>query len=58
MHLHYKGYEIFNDSSYYDMIAVRKIGITTWNETHHVTSIEEAKAFVNSILKAGNKTGT
>lgn len=43
----YKGYEIFSDSSYYDMIAVRKQGHRLFEQSVHVNTIKQAKAFVD-----------
>ncbi len=53
----YKGYEIFFDDCYYGMIAVRPVGCRDFNKTQHVCSEAEAKAYVNSILRDGNKIG-
>lgn len=51
----YKNYEIFFDDCYYGMIAVRPVGCRDFNKTQHVGTEKEAEAYVDSILKAGNK---
>lgn len=43
----YKGYEIFPDRSYYDLIACRKEGCKSWHETEHFDTVEEAKEYVD-----------
>ena len=45
----YKGYEIFSDASYYDMICIRKKGSIDFNETIHVATIQEAKQTIDEI---------
>ena len=45
----YKGYELFSDSSYSDMIAIRKRGTRDFTETIHNATIEEAKDTVDEI---------
>ena len=47
----YKGYEIFFDSSYYGMVAVRKIGCKDFNKTQHVDDVDAAKRYVDALLK-------
>lgn len=43
----YKGYEIFSDPSFYDLIACRKEGSKSWHETEHFDTVEEAKGWVD-----------
>jgi uncharacterized membrane protein len=45
----YKGYELFSDASYYDMICIRKKGSSDFNETIHTSTIQEAKSTVDEI---------
>lgn len=45
----YKGYELFSDAAYYDMICIRKKGFKNFNETIHVSTMEEAKKTVDEI---------
>jgi hypothetical protein len=45
----YKGYELFSDASYYDMICIRKKGSRDFNETIHVDTIQEAKETIDEI---------
>lgn len=45
----YKGYELFSDASYFDMICIRKMGSADFNETMHVSTIEEAKQMIDEI---------
>ena len=46
----YKGYEIFSDESYFDMICLRKQGDNDFNEAIHVSTIEEAKKAIDEII--------
>lgn len=52
----YKGYEIYFDRSYYDLVAYRKIGERRFEYTHHCTSVEYAKKSINKIIKKEKKT--
>jgi hypothetical protein len=45
----YKGYELFNDAAYFDMICIRKIGSKNFNETIHVSTVEEAKKAIDEM---------
>ena len=36
----YKGYEIFSDPAYFDMVCIRKTGSKNFNETIHVDSVQ------------------
>jgi hypothetical protein len=45
----YKGYELFSDASYYDMICIRKVNTKDFKETIHVSTIKEAKDTVDEI---------
>ena len=47
--MEYKGFEIYRDESYYDMIAIRKIGSKKFNETIHVSTTEEAKTHIDEL---------
>lgn len=46
----YKGYELFNDASYYDMVCIRKSGSRDFNDTIHVSTMQEAKQTVDEII--------
>lgn len=46
----HKGFEIFIDSSYYDMIAFRKCGCKDFEETKHVDTFEEAKQCIDEHI--------
>lgn len=43
----YKGYEIFRDPSFYDLIACRKEGVKSWSDTEHFDTVKEAKEWVD-----------
>lgn len=45
----YKGYELFSDAAYYDMICIRKVGNRDFNDTIHVSKMQEAKETVDEI---------
>jgi hypothetical protein len=45
----YKGYELFSDASYYDMICIRKKESTDFAETIHTSTMQEAKDTVDEI---------
>jgi len=45
----YKGFELFSNASYYDMICIRKKDSKNFNETIHVATIEEAKETIDEI---------
>lgn len=45
----YKGYELFSDAAYYDMICIRKAGTRDFNDTIHVSTLQEAKQTVDEI---------
>ena len=45
----YKGYEIFSDPAYFDMVCIRKNGSKNFNETIHVNSVQEAKETIDEI---------
>ena len=47
--MEYKGFEIYSDQAYYDMIAIRKIGSKKFNETTHVSTVEEAKNHIDEL---------
>lgn len=47
--MEYKGFEIYSDQSYYDMIAIRKNGSKNFNETTHVSTVEEAKTHIDEL---------
>ena len=46
----YKGYELFNDATYYDMVCIRKSGSRDFNDTIHVSTMQEAKQTVDEII--------
>lgn len=46
----YKGYELFFDPAYYDMVCVRPIGSTDFNDTLHFPTMEHAKHIVDKWL--------
>ena len=46
---HYKGFEIFRDASFFDMIAFRKKGSTDLNETKHTETIADAKDSIDEF---------
>jgi len=45
----YKGYELFSDAAYYDMIGIRKNGSQDFNETIHVNTINDAKQKIDEM---------
>jgi hypothetical protein len=45
----YKGYELFSDAAYYDMICIRKEGSRDFNETIHVNTFQEAKQTIDEM---------
>lgn len=45
----YKGYELFSDAAYYDMICIRKAGTRDFNDTIHVSTFQEATRTVDEI---------
>lgn len=51
----YKGYEIFVDAAYYDMVCVRKQGSRDFYETIHVSTMEHARKKVDEIIECENK---
>jgi hypothetical protein len=46
----YKGYELFSDAAYYDMICIRKEGSRDFNETIHVSTVQEAKQTIDEMI--------
>lgn len=46
-----KGWEIFPDPSFYDMWAVRKVGITDFYQTMHVLNRQMAIDMINTITE-------
>ena len=47
--MEYKGFEIYTDPSYYDMVAITKKGSKSFDKTLHVSSVEEAKIHVDEL---------
>lgn len=43
------GYELFSDSAYYDMIAVRPVGNRNFADAVHFDTMEKAINYANSI---------
>lgn len=51
----YKGYELFIDAAYYDMVCIRKQGNRDFDETTHVSTFEEARKRVDEFIDCENK---